>query len=53
MTPDKARKVAEKLYRKLLSDKIPDDATGPLHFNLQTGGMSGKVYYEVDLEDAK
>jgi hypothetical protein len=50
MKPARVEKILSRLREKLESEKVPDDLTGCLVFNLQTGGLSGKVFVQVDLD---
>jgi len=49
MSPEKVDKVLEKLKEKLLTPSVPDDATGRIIVNLQTGGVSGAIKAELTL----
>jgi hypothetical protein len=49
MSPEKVDKILEKIKEKLLSKKVPDDSTGKVSFNLQTGGISGNIKIELTL----
>ena len=51
MKSSKVEKILTVLRKKLESEKVPDDLTGCLQFNLQTGGLSGKVYVQIDVEN--
>jgi hypothetical protein len=47
MTDSKIEKLLQKLAEKLRSKQIPDDFTGKIILNLQTGGLSGQVEVET------
>ena len=49
MTPEKLNKLLEKLREKLRADSVPDDITGQIILNVQSGGLSGKVTIKQDL----
>lgn len=49
MTEPKVEKILKALREKLLSDKVPDDATGKIIVNLQTGGVSNSPKLELTL----
>lgn len=49
MTKEKVDKIVEIIKEKLLSEKVPDDVTGKMICNLQTGGISGNVTLEIKI----
>jgi hypothetical protein len=49
MTPSKVDKIIEKIKEKLLKDIVPDDVTGKIIVNTQSGGVSGQVKLEIVL----
>lgn len=51
MKSTKVEKILSKLREKLESDRVPDDVTGCLTFNLQSGGLSGKIYLQIDFDE--
>jgi hypothetical protein len=49
MKKDRVEKILDELRKKLLSDALPDDATGSFTFHTQSGGLSGKLEMKLSV----
>lgn len=50
MSADRIEKILRALRKKLESDRVPDDLTGSLKLNFQSGMLSGKIKMEAEIE---
>jgi len=49
MLEEKAKKISQKVYQTIVSDKIPNTFTGKIILNIQTGGVSGDSELEINV----